>query len=87
MTVLPPNGMNLYYFHIRDGHTILDEVGSLLPNMAAVKTKALTVTSELIGSPRSAHWGATPWRLWVTEGPNGEGKTLLTLDVLAQAVA
>jgi hypothetical protein len=49
--------MNLYYFHIRDRHTILDEVGSLLPNMAAVKTKALTVTSELIGSPRSAHWG------------------------------
>jgi hypothetical protein len=79
--------MNLYYFHIRDGHTILDEVDSLLPNIAAVKKEALKITSELIGSPRSAHWDATSWRLWVTEGANGEGKTLLTLDVLAQAVA
>jgi hypothetical protein len=64
----------------------VDDVGSLLPNIAAVKREALKVTSELIGSPRSAHWDTTPWRLWVTEGPNGEGKTLLTLDVLAQAV-
>jgi hypothetical protein len=79
--------MNLYYFHVRDGHTILDDVGTLLPNIAAVKKEALQVTSELIGSPRSAHWDTTPWRLWVTERPNGEGKTLLSLDVLAQVVA
>ena len=79
--------MNLYYFHVRDGHTILDNVGSLLPSIAAVKTEALKIASELIGSPRSAHWDATPWHLWVTQEPNGEGKTLVTLDVIAQAVA
>jgi len=78
--------MNRYYFHIRNGHTILDDVGSLLPNIASAKAEAWKVRKETIGGPRTSPWDTAPWRLWVTEGPNGEGKTLLTLDVLAQAV-
>jgi hypothetical protein len=53
----------------------------------AVKTEALKIASELIGNPRSAHWDATPWRLWVTQAPDGGGKALVTLDVVAQTVA
>lgn len=80
--------MNLYYFHILDGHTILDDVGTRLVDAAAAKVEASKIASELIGSLRSSHWNAAaPWRLWVTDGPSGEGKALLTLDVVAQAVA
>jgi hypothetical protein len=73
--------MNLYYFHIRNGH--FEDVGSRLADIGAAKPEAMKVAKELIGTTSSSPWATAPWRLWVTEGPNGEGKTLLTLDVIA----
>jgi hypothetical protein len=75
--------MNLYYFHIRNGHTVLDDVGSRLPSMVPVKAEALKASCEMLPSVHSDLWDGTPWRLWVTDCPNATGETLLAPEFSA----
>jgi hypothetical protein len=75
--------MNLYCFHIRNGHTVLDDVDSRLPSMVAVKAEALKASCEMLPSVHSDLWNDTPWRLWVTNGPNATGETLFALEFSA----
>ncbi len=73
--------MNLYYFHIRNGHTVLDGEGSPLADLEAAKSEALKASSEMLRSAQI--WAGTPWRLWVTDGPNATGNTLFALEFAA----
>ena len=75
--------MTLYYFHVRNGHTILDEVGSHLPDIGAVKAEAVRASCEMLPSVQSDFWNGVPWRLWVTDGPNATGRTLFALEFSA----
>jgi hypothetical protein len=75
--------MNLYYFHIRNGHTILDDVGSRLANIAAVRAEALKASCEMLPGVHPDLWNGVAWRLWVTDGPKATGKTLFTLEFSA----
>jgi hypothetical protein len=75
--------MYQYYFHIRDGETFLDDAGLHLPNIDAAKAEALRASSEMLRVVHAEFWQGTPWRLWVTDGPSGTGKTLFTLEFSA----
>jgi hypothetical protein len=73
--------MPRFFFHIKDGETLHDDVGQELLNLEAVKKVALKVGAEVIGSMGgSKFWHGEPWRLWVTNQAGGEGLTLLTLQ-------
>jgi len=73
--------MPRYYFHLEDGQVLLDDTGSELGDVAAAQNEALRASGDLLrGGRATAHfWNGTPWRMWVTDKPDGEGKTFFTL--------
>jgi hypothetical protein len=74
--------MPRYYFHMEDGQSLFDDAGLDLPDIAAAQNEALRASGELLKdwsrTPATLRNG-TPWQMWVTEKPNGEGKTFFTL--------
>jgi hypothetical protein len=79
--------MPRYYFHLQNGELLLDGTGHELPVLAAAQHEALQTSSDILrGGVRATAslWSGTPWRLWVTDSPNGEGKTLFTLSFSAE---
>lgn len=74
-----------YYFHVKDGHTILDDVGTDLLDLDAVKTEALRCSEELLkGMDHGKHfWTGEPWNLMVTDRPDGGGTTFLKMEFKA----
>ena len=44
--------MSLYYFHSQNGHTTLDEKGTELASLDAVRTEAVLISREIILTPR-----------------------------------
>ncbi len=79
--------MPRYYFHLENGRILHDDVGCELRDMAAAQNEVLRVSGELMRSgPASiaSLWKGTSWRVWVTDKPNGEGKTFFTLHFSAE---
>ena len=79
--------MPRYYFHVEDGKVQCDDVGLELRDIATAQTEALRVSGELLnGGPyTTAHlWNGAPWRMWVTDRPDGKGKTFFTLRFSAE---
>jgi hypothetical protein len=72
----------MYYFHIADGITILDDHGTKLPDLAAAREEALSVCREMVTGP-DHFWEGMPWKVWVTDQPNAAGETLLEIEVSA----
>jgi hypothetical protein len=72
----------LYYFHVRDGAILLDDEGHDCADLASVRTQALATSGamlkELSGS--AEFWSGEGWTMWVTDEPNGKGKTILALE-------
>jgi hypothetical protein len=81
--------MQRFYFHLSDGQTILDDDGVELADVAEVRDNALSAVSGLIGDLKSGSdfWAGEPWELWVTDQPDGLGKTFLTLSLSASLVS
>lgn len=76
--------MPLFYFNVRDGRTMLDDVGTELPNLAAAREQAIRTSGEILRDGASpAMWAGQPWSMWVTDAPTGGGNTLFTLNFSA----
>jgi len=76
--------MPRYYFNHEDGRTTLDEMGDELASLAEARKMAILHSAEILKDGASeALWRGERWCLWVTDAPNGGGKTLLTLTVSA----
>ena len=72
--------MSRYYFNLKDGRTSLDEEGVELATLQEARNMAIRNSGEVLrdGAGQSL-WSGEPWSLWVTDAPNGGGKTLFTL--------
>ena len=77
--------MRRYYFHVSDGTTKLDHMGEEFPDIEAVQHNAFLMTTDLMrGSDVGrSFWSGEPWRLWVTDGPDGAGTLVLELNLTA----
>lgn len=72
--------MPRYYFNLRDGRTVLDNEGVEFPSVAEAKRAAVVNSGEvLLDGASDGLWSGEPWTMWVTDAPNGRGKTLFTL--------
>jgi len=77
--------MALSYFHSTSGHTTLDAVGTDLPNLPAIRAEAIRALRELLFiRSTDGPWRSDPWRVWVTDQPNANGHTILTLEVASR---
>jgi hypothetical protein len=53
-----------------------------LRDIAAAQKEALRASADILKAGARATatlWTGTPWRMWVTDKPNGEGNTFFTL--------
>jgi hypothetical protein len=61
-----------------------DSQGIELKDIAEVRSAAVELSAALLSDIDDRRlWRGTPWRLWVTEGPNGTGNTVLALSFAA----
>ena len=79
--------MPLYYFHISNGETILDDHGTELPDLAAARLEALRASRELAFTGHPHFWAGERWRIWVTDKPSAAGPTLLAVEVSGSLAA
>jgi hypothetical protein len=74
----------MFYFHYEDGTTIMDDRGLDLLDMKAARAEAVATVAGILRDGNVGHlWSGKPWRLWVTDQPNGAGKTLFALHITA----
>jgi hypothetical protein len=70
--------MPKYFFHVIDGYESLDTEGTDLPDLAAARNAAVTMSGQILrDGGGETLWAGVPWRLWVTDG---SGATLFTLS-------
>jgi hypothetical protein len=72
--------MATYYFHIRDGYDQPDEVGAVLPDIAAARRQAVQVLSEMLSEQPDRFWGDGQLQVVVSDETN---LTLFVLNVTA----
>ena len=59
--------MPRFYFHVRDGADIRDEVGTELPNIDAARNQAIASSSEMIWDLGRKFRLAEVWQMSVTD--------------------
>jgi uncharacterized protein DUF6894 len=77
-----------YYFNIHDGESRFDDEGTEFVDFTEVRAQAIQTTVDLlkdIQGPR--FWSGEPWRLWVTDQPQGGGNIFFTLIFSARLSA
>src|SRR4051794_29037938 len=71
--------MAMHYFHMANDHTMFDSVGTDLPDLQSVRKETLRAGREMLNLGGSEPlWAGEPWRVWVTDEPDGSGQTILT---------
>lgn len=76
--------MPLYYFHVQDSEVEFDDLGLDLADLNAVRASAVRECAAMLQDgvgPR--FWSGAPWRLWVTDQPDGKGKVVCELHFSA----
>jgi len=70
-----------YFFHITDGQTFRDNVGTELPSLVEARREALLTFSDLVKNRED--WKSDEWRIDIADGA---GRALLTLKVRMEEV-
>jgi hypothetical protein len=55
-----------YYFHVRDGRDLPDDVGTELPDMPAVRQEAIKAAGEMLRDAAS-FWTGEEWHMTVLD--------------------
>ena len=72
------------FFHVSYGKMAWDSEGIELETVAEARSAAVKLAGALLSDIDDGRlWRGTPWRLWVTEGPNGTGNTVVALSFVA----
>jgi len=76
--------MTLYYFNTQNDKLELDPEGSELANIGQARCEALVLLGEMVRDAyRYSAWNGTPWKIWVSDGPQGTGRVLFTVQLSA----
>ena len=76
--------MQRYFFHLKDGSESMDDTGTEFPDLQAVRKQAITWSGEVLRNGAGVMlWDGEPVQLWVTDQPDGKGKTFFTLTFSA----
>lgn len=74
--------MALHYIHMSNGHTTLDDRGTEHPDLSSAQADAVRAASELLNlGTADSLWLGTPWKVWITDRPNGDGRTLAAIEI------
>ena len=79
--------MARYYFHHKDGKVSLDAQGIELASIDAVRDEAYFFAREMVWvgpGHNGKFWQGETQSVWVTDGPNASGETVLTLELSAK---
>ena len=75
----------MFYFHIQNGAATLDLDGFDLTDIEAARSEAVALVAGMLRDGKACDLlNNYPLRVWVTDQPNGEGKTLFALNVTVQ---
>ena len=72
--------MPRYFFHVRDGHDMPDDIGTELPNAQEARVQAVDLAGRLITEQARTFADGTQWHLEVTDE---RGMILFRLDFMA----
>jgi hypothetical protein len=73
-----------FYFNVMNGGTELDPDGTQLSSIAEARSQALRMLGAMLQEADSNFpWNGAPWKIWVSDGPQGGGRVLFTLQVSA----
>lgn len=71
-----------FYFHSETDHAELDAEGTELRDLEQARREALVLFGSMLLHAKGASlWNGKPWKVWVSDGPNGNGHVLFTLQV------
>jgi hypothetical protein len=70
-----------YFFHVMDGKDIIDDVGTELADIEAVRGMALRTSGEILRDGGPEFWNSEPWKMIVRDE---DGRKVLTLQFEAQ---
>jgi hypothetical protein len=73
--------MSRYFFHVVDGKFNVDNVGTELGDMNAVRSEAIAAAGELLRDAGRQGWNGTEWQMHVTDSGN---RTVLKLFFSAE---
>jgi hypothetical protein len=59
--------MSRYFFHLIDGQFLVDEVGTELPDMSAVRAMAVQASGEMLRDLGRGAWTGSEWQMHVTD--------------------
>jgi hypothetical protein len=73
--------MALHYIHLSNGYTLLDAEGTDVP-VSSARDVAVRTASELLNRGNTEQlWTGKPWKVWVTDQPNGAGHTIASIEI------
>jgi pyruvate formate-lyase activating enzyme-like uncharacterized protein len=78
--------MPRFYFHVKDGADIRDEVGTELPSIDAARNQAIASSSEMIRDLGRKFRLAAVWQMTVTD-ENGQELFELSFTATIKAVS
>ena len=59
--------MPCYFFHIIDGRDIVDNIGTVLPNLSEAHAEAIRTAGAILRDEGDRFWNGTEWRMNVTD--------------------
>lgn len=71
--------MARYYFHQADGQVTLDDFGTELADLKALKNEMVRAACELLKLRSTDLLWVEPWKIWATDQPSGRGETMATI--------
>jgi hypothetical protein len=74
--------MPRYFFHVRDGTQVLDEVGVDLPDIASAQATAVQLSAEILrDGVITPPWSDLRWWVEVTDRPQLGGRRFFVLQI------
>jgi hypothetical protein len=59
--------MPLFFFHVYDGRTALDDEGTELPDVYTAQAEAICMSGEILRDMGAKFWDGTEWRMEVAD--------------------